>query len=104
MTTTITVDEVLGATAARFRNRNGRNRTSGTGHAVTIKREWLGVAPLPVPACGAGVGGTSGRLLEPTVDAVTCHNCQNSASGRAAAGTVPTPHQYSLLDDLPAAV
>lgn len=98
MTTTITVDEVLGATAARFHARNGRNRGTGTVHAVTIKTEWLGVAPLPVPACGSGVGGTSGRLLEPTVDAVTCHNCQANSSGRAAAALVPTPHQLELLD------
>lgn len=99
VTATITVDELLGATAAQFRNRNGRNRTSGTVHAVVIQLEWLGAAPLPVPACGSGVGGTSGRLLEPTVSGVTCHRCQDSAAGRSAAQRVPTPHQYSLLDD-----
>lgn len=98
MTATITVDEVLGATAARFRNRNGRNRGSGTVHAVLIKAEWLGVAPLPVPACGSGVGGTSGRMLDPTVDAVTCVHCQNSPNGRSASALVPTPHQETLFD------
>jgi len=100
VTATITVDMVLDATAARFRNRNGRNTSSGTVHAVEIKREWLGSAPLPVPACGSGVGGTSGRLLVPTLDAVTCHRCQNSPAARAAAQAVPTPYQYDLLDDL----
>lgn len=99
MTATITVDEVLAASVARFRHRNGRNRGSGTVHAVLIMREWLGVAPLAVPACGSGVGGTSGRLLEPTVDAVTCNHCKDSPAARAAANQVPTPHQFDLFTD-----
>lgn len=100
MTATITVDEVLAASAVRFRNRNGRNKGSGTVHAVTITNEWMGVAPLPVPACGSGVGGTSGRMLEPTVDAVTCNHCKDSPAARAAAAGVPTPHQFDLFSDV----
>ena len=101
MTATITVDEVLAASAARFRHRNGRNRGTGTVHAVLIKPEWLGIAPLPVPACGSGVGGTSGRMLEPTLDGVTCHHCLDSPNGRAAATKVPTPHQFDLFEEVP---
>lgn len=96
--TTITVDEVLGATAGLFRHRNGINTATGTVHAVIIRNNWLGVAPLPVPGCGAGVGGSTGRLLKPTIDAVTCRLCQNNTAARAAARFVPTPHQYSLLE------
>lgn len=99
MTATITVDEVLAASAARFRHRNGRNRGSGTVHAVLIKTDWLGVGRLPVPACGSGVGGVSGRMLEPTVDAVTCHHCLDSPNARAASGLVPTPHQFDLFEE-----
>lgn len=101
MTATITVDEVLAASAARFRHRNGRNKVSGTVHAVLIKTEWLGVAQLPVPACGSGVGGTSGTLLEPTTDAMTCRHCLDSSAGRRASAGVPTPHQFVLFEDAP---
>jgi len=111
VTATITAQQILDANAERFRNRitgrirsNGRNPSSGTIHAVEIKPNWMDAAPLPVPACGSGVGGTSGRLLEPTVMAVTCHRCQNSPAARAAASFVPTPHQLSLDEYLPAAI
>lgn len=102
VTTTITVDEVLAGTAGLFRHRNGRNTATGTIHAVRIRDNWLGIAPLPVPGCGAGVGGSTGRLLTPTVDAVTCQLCQRVTSARAAAALVPTPHQYSLSLDMTA--
>jgi hypothetical protein len=97
-TTTITVDEVLAGTAGMFRNRNGENLVTGTVHAVKIREDWLGVGKLPVPACGSGVGGTTGRLLKPTKGDVTCRLCLSYTAARAAAVYVARPHQYSLLD------
>lgn len=84
---------------SRFRRKNGRNRGSGTVHAVRIITEWLSVAQLVVPACGSGVGGTTGTLLEPTIDAVTCKHCLDSPAAREAAAGVPTPHQFDLFTD-----
>lgn len=94
---------ILGEYARRFRHRNGRSPRSSRIHAVLLHEDWIGDTPLAVPACGAGVGGTTGRLLEPTTAAVTCLRCLALTAARAAAAAVPTPHQYSLDELLPVA-
>lgn len=80
----------------RFRRRNGRNPSSGRVHAVIVT-QFLGAVPLAVTACGSGVGGASGRVLEPTRHAVTCLLCLHLPGARAAAALVPTGQQLSLV-------